>query len=86
MRTVPLSTLRRTIVEQIPILCWFWRRPIASLAVNGTQDLFKKMADELDRKKATKSLPELKAIKYGEKVQHISKVPGGLLVRTSIGM
>ena len=85
MRTVPLSTLRRTIVEQIPILRWFWRRPIASLAVNGTQDLFKKMADELDRKKA-KSLPELKAIKCGEKVEQISKVPGGLSVRTSKGM
>ena len=75
MRTVPLSTMRRTIIQQIPIVRCFWRRPIASLAINGTQGLFKKMADELDCAKAKKTSGEnKKAILLSEKVTKISKV------------
>lgn len=91
MRTLPLSTMRRTIIEQIPLVRYFWKRPIASLAINGTQGLFEKMADELDRKKAQNTSGEenQKAILLGEKVMKISKVTGEssspLLVETTKG-
>lgn len=90
MRTVPLSTMRRTIIQQIPIIRKFWRRPIASLACNGTQGLFKKMADELDRMKEKVSPgKQQKAVVLGEKVRRISKVEdesrSPLLVQTTKG-
>lgn len=76
MRTLPISTMTRTIIEQIPILHYFWRRPIASLADNGTQSLFKKMADKIDAKKAEK-MKGAKAVLLGQKVESIEKKDPG---------
>jgi len=72
MRTLPSSTITRIIIEQIPLLRFFWKRPIASLADNGTQGLFKKMAEKIEEKKA-ETFPEMKAILLGEKVESIWK-------------
>jgi len=93
MRTIPLSTFRRIGIQFIPIVRSFWKRPIASLANNGIQSVFRKMANELDREKAEKLAglsKQKKAVLTGEKVTNISKVapdksPSPLLVETTKG-
>ena len=88
LRTVPLSTLIRTIGEQIPLVCNLFERPIAALAKSGTQGLFKKMASELDRKKAAALPGGQKAVLEGEMVMKISKGLGDngpLNVKTNNG-
>eukprot|EP00565_Helicotheca_tamesis_P009464 CAMPEP_0185723812 /NCGR_PEP_ID=MMETSP1171-20130828/523_1 /TAXON_ID=374046 /ORGANISM="Helicotheca tamensis, Strain CCMP826" /LENGTH=466 /DNA_ID=CAMNT_0028391565 /DNA_START=73 /DNA_END=1473 /DNA_ORIENTATION=+ len=89
MRTVPLSTMRRTIIQQIPIIRLLWKRPVASLAVDGLQNLFQSMASELDEEKARKTSGGNKAVLLGEKVIKISKVTEEnsppLLVETTKG-
>eukprot|EP00475_Leptophrys_vorax_P022064 TRINITY_DN2_c0_g2_i1.p1 TRINITY_DN2_c0_g2~~TRINITY_DN2_c0_g2_i1.p1 ORF type:complete len:467 (-),score=123.89 TRINITY_DN2_c0_g2_i1:51-1451(-) len=58
-RSVHIRTFIRVLGEEIPILKRFFKRPIAAMAVNGTQGIFKKLAfliDQRQRKSTGKQL------------------------------
>lgn len=84
LRTVPLSTLTRIVVEQIPFLGRFFNRPIAALAENGTQGLFRKVADRLKEQKDV-VLPGQKAVLTGQEVKRIERISdaGPLVIHTT---
>jgi hypothetical protein len=67
----------RTLGEQIPGARGLFKRPIAAIAKDGTQGLFRKMAKHLDEQKGTA------AVLTGEKVKDITKYKEGLTVTTA---
>lgn len=97
LRTVPLPTLLRIIVEQmalptyvrniverIPFLKRVYKRPVAALAKSGTQGLFEKLAARLNEKKDN-FLPGQKAVLRGQEVRSIKRAGdnGPLVIQTS---
>ncbi len=84
LRTVPLPTLLRSLGEQIPIVKNVFKRPIAALAVDGTQGLFKKMAVSLNEKKAAAGQSG-DAVLLGQKVTAMTQKNGKIIVDTASG-
>ncbi|GAX27485.1 hypothetical protein FisN_23Hh049 [Fistulifera solaris] len=84
LRTVPLPTLLRSLGEQIPVVKNFFKRPIAALAVDGTQGLFKKMAVSLNEKKAAAG-QSVDAVLVGQKVTTMTRKNDKILVDTASG-